>query len=165
MRTELERIIPDEILSITNLTGSISDIQDDPDSPDGNWIVTLSQNTNVNIRIGFASTNFRVTPNSTQEFKFHVRKNSTGGNTTTYNVRLYESGVLRATSDTFTVSATETRSFTWNSNLLTSSAFGQNVQFELAQLGGGTTGTRRWIEIGAVEWNANTIFPNTITTT
>jgi hypothetical protein len=164
MRTRLERIIPNEILSINNLTGSVTNIQDDPDSPDGNWITTLGQNSNVNIRIGFEDTEFRVTPNTTQEFKFYVRKSASGGNTVTYNVRLLENGTLRATSETYTISATETRSFTWNSNLLTSSSFGQNVEFELVQLTGGT-GDRRHVEIGAVEWNANTVFPNTILTT
>lgn len=32
------RIAPDAILSQTNLTGSVSFIQDDPDSPDANWL-------------------------------------------------------------------------------------------------------------------------------
>lgn len=33
------RIAPDAILSQTNLTGGVSLIQDDPDSPDANWLV------------------------------------------------------------------------------------------------------------------------------
>lgn len=34
-----ERFAPDAILAQTGLTGTVSAIQDDPDSPDGNWLV------------------------------------------------------------------------------------------------------------------------------
>lgn len=34
----LSGFIPDSILSITNLTGPVSNIQDDPESPDANWL-------------------------------------------------------------------------------------------------------------------------------
>ena len=37
-----ERLTIDNISSQTNLTGSITDIDDDPDSPDGLWITTIN---------------------------------------------------------------------------------------------------------------------------
>ncbi len=38
----VERMVPDGITEQTNLTGALSAIQDDPDSPDGNWLTAPS---------------------------------------------------------------------------------------------------------------------------
>lgn len=37
--TEVQRMAPDAILASTGLTGTVTDIQDDPDTPDANWLV------------------------------------------------------------------------------------------------------------------------------
>lgn len=34
----VQRLAPDAVLTQTNLTGALSDIQDDPDTPDANWM-------------------------------------------------------------------------------------------------------------------------------
>jgi hypothetical protein len=35
---EITRIAPDAILSMTNLSGAVGDVDDDPDAPDGSWL-------------------------------------------------------------------------------------------------------------------------------
>lgn len=36
--TEVQEMVPDAILAVSNLTGTVSAIQDDPDAPDANWL-------------------------------------------------------------------------------------------------------------------------------
>lgn len=39
-----ERQSPDAILELTNLSGVVGDIQDDPDNPNGNWLTYITNN-------------------------------------------------------------------------------------------------------------------------
>ena len=97
------RIAPDTIASQTELTGVVGDIQDDPDSPDGNWL-TAPVNVTTTCRVSFGTP--AVAPTGTQEFKVRIRETSTNNGQTTdgVSVFLYEGGtqvgsVLTTTTD------------------------------------------------------------------
>lgn len=71
-----ERIAPDTIAVQTNLTGSVTDIDDDPDSPDANWLTASGSST---LRTTFSTpTSAPVTGADLQEFRVLLRKDATG---------------------------------------------------------------------------------------
>jgi hypothetical protein len=71
-----EREAPDAITLQTNLTGSVTDIDDDPDSPDANWLTASGKST---LRTSFPTPS--ITPTGSQNFRVLLRKNATGGGT------------------------------------------------------------------------------------
>jgi len=153
-----ERLAPDSILASSNLSGSVADIDDDPDSPDASWLTTTEGGAS-DLRTSFP------TPSSDsavgadlQENRWQVRKNAAGGNDPAYSAELWENGALVSTlASGLTVSSTAgiIGSATWNASLL-AAANGSNVELRLVQTGGhtGNPNNRRYLEIGAVEWNA-----------
>ena len=48
-----ERQAPDATLELTNLTGTVSEIQDDPEDPDGDWLDADSNNADSVVRVSF----------------------------------------------------------------------------------------------------------------
>lgn len=66
-----ERLAPDAVLLQTNLTGTLSQIQDDPDSPDANWM-TGGAGVNV-LRVSFPTPANSLVAGFTQEFRVRVR--------------------------------------------------------------------------------------------
>jgi hypothetical protein len=40
---DTESLSPDALLVQTNLSGTVSNIQDDPDSPDANWLTAIDE--------------------------------------------------------------------------------------------------------------------------
>jgi hypothetical protein len=44
-----ERQSPDALLELTNLIGTVSEIQDHPDSPDGDWLDAASDTPAFNV--------------------------------------------------------------------------------------------------------------------
>jgi len=61
-KAETERQSPDTLKTQTNLEGTITAIQDDPDSPDGNWLVNIIIDENTICRVSFPTptgNNFR----------------------------------------------------------------------------------------------------------
>ena len=113
-----ERQAPDAILELTNLTGTVSEIQDDPDSPDGNWLDAVSNNADSVCRVSFPTPTGPPTVGSNlQEFRVLVRKYG-GTGTPKARIELYENGALiRAGSDQNITTAT-VLSFLWNANEL-----------------------------------------------
>ena len=64
------RLAPDAILTQTNLTGSISTVQDDPDSADGTWMTGGGA---VVLRVSFPTPYSNLLPGYTQTFKIRAR--------------------------------------------------------------------------------------------
>jgi hypothetical protein len=92
-----------------------------------------------------------------QEFRVLIRKNASGGNSTTWSLALWENGSQVSVLATGTTTSTsgEVVAGTWNASSL-GTADGSLVECRLQQTGGGSSGSganRRRIEIGAVEWN------------
>jgi hypothetical protein len=159
-----ERIAPDALLVATTLSGSVSAIQDDPDSPDASWLVyDGATNGNSDCRVSFPTpANPPSTGAGLQEFRAQLRKNASGGNSTTWSLALWENGAQVAVLATGTTTALapngEVVTGAFDASLLGTSD-GSLVECRLEQTGGGSSGSggnRRRIEIGAIEWNAET---------
>lgn len=65
-----QRLAPDAILTQTNLTGAVADIDEDPDSPDASW---LTGGGAVVLRVSFPSPAADLVAGATQEFRVRVR--------------------------------------------------------------------------------------------
>ena len=71
-----ERLAPDALLTQTNLTGAVTDIDDDPDSADANWL-TAPTNVDTTCEVSFPSPSDNLNADAElQEFRVQVRKNS-----------------------------------------------------------------------------------------
>lgn len=156
-----QRVTPDVLITQTGLTGTVANIVDDPDSPDGNWLTT-SNNTSTVCHVSF------LTPSSSlntgaglQEFRCLVRKTNQSTNPTA-TVDLYENGTLITNLVSSTTISTTTGivlSGTWNASLLGTSD-GSLVECRITGTpGGGSPGNRASVEVGAIEWNANYTVP------
>ena len=133
------------------------DVDDDPDSPDGNWTVATGNNVNTALRCSFGTPTGDPTVGAgLQEFRAQVRQYDGGqGGTPQARVELWESGALvRAGSDTNITSDTgQVLSFTWNANEL-ATADGSAVEIKVVGTkSGGSPGNRNTVDVGAVEWN------------
>ena len=156
-----ERKSPDAIISSAGLdvSGGIGYIQDDPDSPDGNWFTTSGSN--GSLRVSFPTpTSNPTTGADVQEFRVQLRKNATGGGTPTYSAELRETGggtALQTLATDATIDTTGTGSvvsLTWDaSNLAT--ADGSAVELLLTFTKGGGGPNERNVEVGAAEWNVD----------
>ncbi len=67
-----ERIAPDAILVQTAQSGAVSNIQDDPDSPDANWLTGTSA-TAAELRVSFPTPAANLKAGFTQEFRVRIR--------------------------------------------------------------------------------------------
>jgi len=151
-----ERQSPDGLLVQTNLSGVLSAIQDDPDSPDGNWLTYITNNVDTVCRVSFPTPSGNPTIGAgLQEFKIWVRKQP-GTGTPTVRIELYENGVSKAIilANTSVTSPTgELFSATWNANLL-GTPDGSLVEcYIYGTAVGGAPSKRCTVEVGAVEWN------------
>jgi hypothetical protein len=150
---------PDVLLALVNLTGTVSDIQDDPDTPDANWLLYDVWDKDTECRVSFPSPSGNLTIGAgLQEFKIWVRKRPANAVDPSIRIELYENGGTLATvlPDTAVSSTTGALySGTWNANLL-SNPDGSGVEcylFGTAAKGGSSD--RCTVEIGAVEWNVD----------
>lgn len=151
-----ERQSPDALLDQTNLTGALSAIQDDPDSPDANWLTYVTNNVDTVCRVSFPTPTGNPTVGADlQQFKIWVRKQP-GTGIPTVRIELYENGVSKAVilADTSVTSSTgQLFSATWNANLL-GTADGSLVEcYIYGAAVRGAPATRCTVEFGAVEWN------------
>lgn len=151
---------PDGLLDQTNLSGALTDIDDDPDSPDGLWLTASSNNANSICRVSFPTpTGNPTTGAGLQNFKWWARL-TPNGTACTYNVYLYENGtVLNGGAAIATGSLTSTSgqliTATWDATLL-GTADGSLVEAQLEVVkSGGAPGARTTGEVGAVEWNVD----------
>lgn len=153
---DAETLAPDVLLTQTNLSGVIGDIDEDPDSPGADWLTYVANNVDTVCRVSFPTPTGNPTQGvDLQEFKIWVRKQN-GTGTPTVSISLYENGVsvaeiLAATN--VTNSSGELFSATWNSNLL-GTADGSVVEcYIYGTATGGAPASRCTVEVGAVEWN------------
>ena len=157
-----ERLTVDNLATLTNLSGAITDIDDDPDSPDGLWITSDGggaaeligdfENSSRTLKVGA----------NLQEFRVLIRRSSAnggpgGGNAVVFDIDLYDNGTIvrnlvSGATQASGASAT-VYSGTWNANEVGS---GNDVEVRVIQTDGfgGNPNNRRYIDIGAIEWNA-----------
>lgn len=153
---EAERLSPDALLEQVNLSGALADIQDDPDSPDGNWLTYVANNLDTVTRVGFPTPTGSPTQGADlQEFKIWVRKQP-GTGTPAVSIDLYENGVLVANlmaATSVTSPTGELFSATWDATQL-GTADGSVVECRIfGQWSNGAPTARCTVEVGAVEWN------------
>jgi len=151
-----ERQSPDVLIVQTNLTGAVTDIDEDPDSPGADWLTYITNNVDTVTRVSFPTPTGNPTVGADlQEFKIWVRKQN-GTGTPTVAISLYENGVLVTelmAATNVTNSSGEIFSVTWNANLL-GTADGSLVELYIyGDAVGGAPSARATVEIGAVEWN------------
>ncbi len=154
-----ERQSPDAILAQTSLSGVVSDIQDDPDAPDANWLIASNNNTNVSVRTSFPSpTGDPSVGADLQEFRFQVRRTAGSGTVDpTARAELWENGVLvRAGGEnTVTSDSGQVFAFIWNADEL-ATVDGSLVELKVVGTkSGGAPAKRSAVDVGAVEWNVD----------
>lgn len=157
-----ERLAPDAILEQTGLSGSVTDIDEDPDSGDGNWLTTTGQN-----QTNTLSTSYPIptgTPNEgvgLQEFRALLRKSASNNGKTddTWTMYLFEAGVqvgsaLANGSNLPTIG--EVVAGTWDAaDLTTPDGSDVEIKIVLTPEGSGPGSSRGCGEVGAVEWNCD----------
>lgn len=156
MATETIRPVSGDTLSLSSLSGTFADIDDDPDSPDGNYLDPSGNNTNVDARTTFSTpTGNPTVGDGLQEFRVEVGQFDTGqsGNPDA-RIELWENGVLvRAGSNVEITGASQVIAFTWNANEL-ATANGSLVECKVVGTkSGGSPSARNSVKIGAIEWN------------
>lgn len=154
-----QRLSPDAILEQTALTGSVTDIDEDPDSPDAAWLTATLNSTTI-LRTSFPlPSGDLITGAGLQEFRVLMRKTATNTGRTddTWDIDLYENGskIADLASGSNTPTGGVVRSATFNASLL-GNINGSNVEVRIVCTpeAGGSPGSRGSIEFGAVEWNA-----------
>ena len=156
-----ERQSPDVLIVQTNLSGTVSAIQDDPDGPDGSWLTALV-NVATTVRVSFPTpTSDPTTGAGVQEFRILFRKTATNNGKTddTYTIHLYENGVQKQATIASGGNVPTTGvvvSATWDaSNLATSDGSLVELYVTTTPEASGSPGGRGSIEVGAVEWNVD----------
>lgn len=153
----MERMAPTAFLGTpTNLSGAVTDIDDDPDSPDGAWLTAPGSNSPTDVRVSFDTPSAGLDNSaSAQEFRVQVRKTNHSTNPTAV-VELWVNGSMNST----VVSSTSVTSTTgqilaggWTSSGIAASDVECKV---VGTVGGGSPGNRASVEVGAIEWNAAT---------
>jgi len=163
-----ERLAPDAILLNDGWNGTVADIQDDPDSPDANWLTHDGVTNNKTLQVSFPTPANPLTSGAgLQEFRVLLRKVTSagvpdaGGGSPAYTVELWENGALVATVASGNIAGGPVVvSGTWD-------AAGRDATLiECVVTGGraGGGGTTRYVEVGAVEWNAETTAAGNTTT-
>lgn len=154
-----EQLQPDSVISSTNLTGAtVANLDDDPDSPAGDWATANADNSDTIVHCSFGTPTATLTSGADlQTFKVYCRQSNAGGNTPTVTIALYESGSLvRAGSAVNVTSSTgQLVTFTWNATELAAQS-GANVEIHVtgnSQAGSPTA--RNSVEFDAIEWVAD----------
>ena len=159
----VQRLPLDEVVSATNLTGAtVENLDDDPDADEGDW-ATATSVADTSLRVGFPTPPGDPTVGADlQEFRVLLRKDATGGNDPTYDIELWETGggaplATLASGVTLSSDTGVVVSATWDASLL-GTADGSAV--ELVVVGnrsGGNPSKRRTVEVGALEWNVDSV--------
>ncbi len=158
-----ERLEPDVLITLTNMTGVVGDIQADPDTKSGSWTATdplraTGNNTNVTAHCSFPTPTGDLTVGAgLQEFRVLLRPFDAGQTSDpNWRIELWQAGVLiRAGSNTSILNdAGDTVvAFPWNGNELTL-IDGSAVEIKVFGIKTGGSGSKRnTIDFGAIEWN------------
>ena len=168
------RSSPTSIVSSTNLTGTVSNIQDDPDSADAGWLTVTTANQSTNVQVAMSDpTGSPTTGSGLQNIRVLWRKTSQTTNPTGV-VELWRSGggaAIATIVSSTTVSSTTgvVVSGTFDFATFTAgggAAGGSDLEIRVVgTVGGGSPSNRASVEIGAIEWNAEYSVAITLTGT
>lgn len=158
MATEL--LLPDAVLTATNLTANIADLDEGVSNFDDVYATNDAGNANTLLVLSFPTPSGTLnTGADLQTFRARVRKNATGGNNPTVRIEVREGGTIRANSTNTTVTSLtgDDITFTWDASVLALQN-GVDVEIAISQQGGGSggnPGNRRWIETDTADWTAD----------
>ena len=154
-----ERQSPDALITQTNLSGVVNAIQDDPNSPDSNWLVPIDNGAATICRVSFPTPTGNPTQGAgLQQFQIWVKRVSTGNpKTPTVRIELRETGGGAAlatplANTNVTDDSGILLSGTWDANLL-ATADGSAVECYIYGTAATAGANKSTIGIGAVEWN------------
>ena len=160
-----ETLLPDAVVTATNLNASIGDLDEGVDNFDGVYATEGGSNGDTLLVLSFPTPSGSLTSGAgLQTFRARVRKNASGGRTTTVRFEIYENGSPVGTvSGDITVTSTTgvDISFTWDSSVL-ANPDGSGVEIGIAQQSGGQGGppnNRRRIEVDTADWIADYTAP------
>lgn len=144
---------PTALLVQTGLTGAVTAIDEDPDSPGVDWLTTSSNTTTV-CRVSFGTPADSLNDGAGQQnFRVLVRKTAQSTDPTA-TVRLFVNGVDTAevvASTTISSTTGVVLSGTWTSSGISAA----DVECQVTGTpGSGSPGNRASVEVGAIEWNA-----------
>jgi hypothetical protein len=143
-----EAIAPSGLLLDENVDGAISDLDDDPDVPDGLWMTVNDGAEDVELVLSFPDPPGALEAGEDyQEFRLLLRRSSFGSAPVLCHIDLYQNGVLKQALDSLLISSTLGQVIVapWDASVLTGSA---NVQCRIRGVSNGTD----CIEVGAVRW-------------
>lgn len=160
----IEELSPNTLLQQDNLTGTVNDIDDDPDDlfGDGQWLNYINASDDTVCRVGFPTPEANLKPgDNLQNFKIRVRQQPDGaGANPTVRIELYENGsqvaILMNNTPVWDTTYGQLFQANWNANLLSNIDGSQVELYIYGTAVGGSPANRCTIEIGAVEWNART---------
>lgn len=150
-----ERQAPNTLLASAGLNGAVTDVDDDPDSPDGLDMDATGNNINTDARFSFPTPSDALTNGADlQEFKAAVSEFDTGQTgTPEARLELWEAGSLvRAGTNVNVTSQQQIITFTWNATEI-SAAADVECKFVGTKSGGSPT-ARNTVNLDAIEWNA-----------
>ena len=156
----ITKYYPDGVtFTLSNLTGAYTDVDDDPESPDGLWLAGGDDGTDTTCTASIAPSGGR--PNTgagLQEIQIWVRQFTTGGTSPTVSVNVRENGTLRVNlivEASVTSSTGQLITGTWDYSSFTD-VEGANVDVEIIGIAsGGNPNNRRSVEVGAIAWVAD----------
>lgn len=153
-----ERLAPDAV-TLTNLSGVVANIQDDPDSPDGNWLVATGNNVGTTAEVTFPTPSGSLTTGAgLQEIRVLCRKfSATQTGTPTARIDIYENGTLVSSGSAVNITSAvgQVISRTFDASILSDQT---GASFEVRAVGvqtGGSPGVRNTVDFGAIEWNVD----------
>ncbi len=156
-----ERQSPDGVVfALIELTGAYTDVDDDPDSPDGNWLLATNNKVDTTVRASFPTPTGNPTIGANlQEFRVLFRQyDEAQTGTPTARIELWETGGVVALAISSEISLPVggvVVSLTWDATLL-GTADGSAVEvYAFGFKTGGGPGTRNSVEVGAIEWNVD----------
>jgi hypothetical protein len=151
---------PDALLAYTETSGTplLINVQDDPDVPDANWIISQGFDRSPTVRVSFPTPPGTLTTGADkQEFRAALRRfTSAKPSTPTARLELWQNGALvRAGADTTITSDTgQVISLLWDASELTTDPSGAQVECKVVvtESQEPLAADRNSADIGAVEW-------------
>lgn len=153
-------IVPDQITTQTNLNGTVSAIQDDPISPDGNWLTNSLINKDTYVRGTFRDNTEALKEGAgLQKVTFRIRKAQAvlGSVNTTANLYIYEGGNSTPITklENVMVNGSIFSTLTFDASSLVDKT-GSNLEWEVVGKASGILDLlfATTVEVGAVRFNA-----------
>lgn len=152
-----ETLVPSAIEALSNLTGSVGDVNNTISGSDGVFLQGVDDGTDTVVRAEFPTPTGNPTVGADlQTFRIRCRRSTTsGGNNPTLDVSLYENDSLVSSLQTgisITSTSGQIVEVSWNASLL-GSADGSQVEVHLVgNRSGGSPSSRRTVEFDEIEW-------------